>query len=92
MSDVMVVPTTATEIVGSWIRENRQRLGLTQKQLGMQVGLDQSEMSQVETGTRRVQAGELARIIITVGATPDWEAVAKGLYLPDSLVDLSDLA
>lgn len=93
MSETLILEDrdTAQEIVGAWVRENRVRLGLTQKELGFDVRLDQSEISQTEKGRRPVRPLELARLIVRFGTMPDWEAVAKGLYLTESFIELPDL-
>jgi transcriptional regulator with XRE-family HTH domain len=47
---------------GERVREARQLLGMTQRQLGNAVGLDASAISRLEQGSRAIRLGEAARI------------------------------
>lgn len=47
---------------GERVREARQLLGLTQRQLGNAVGLDASAISRLEQGSRAIRLGEAAHI------------------------------
>ncbi len=40
-----------TDHIGQWIRQERERLGLTQTALAFRVGMTQSRISQYEGGT-----------------------------------------
>lgn len=47
---------------GEHVREARQLLGMTQRQLGNAVGLDASAVSRLEQGLRAIRLGEAAQI------------------------------
>jgi Zn-dependent peptidase ImmA (M78 family)/DNA-binding XRE family transcriptional regulator len=53
--------------LGGRILAVRQRLGLTQEELGRPLGLDKSAISRIERGERRVDSYELAVIAETLG-------------------------
>lgn len=55
----MIKPITQTEI-GSRIRQARDRIGMSQKDLAQAVGRDQKAISEYESGTRKIYAVELA--------------------------------
>lgn len=55
----MTKPITQTEI-GSRIRQARERIGMSQKDLAQAVGRDQKAISEYESGTRKIYAVELA--------------------------------
>ena len=51
------------------LREVRLEAGLTQKELGMLLDADQSEVSHWETGEKRLDLIEIAQIVDAVGLT-----------------------
>lgn len=57
--------------VGARIRATREAAGLSQQQLSELIGVSRSGISKIESGSRDVSAGELAKIAAIVGASVD---------------------
>ncbi len=55
----MTKPITQADI-GSHIRQARERIGMSQKDLAQAVGRDQKAISEYESGSRKMYASELA--------------------------------
>lgn len=55
----MTKPITQADI-GTHIRQARERIGMSQKDLAQAVGRDQKAISEYESGTRKIYAVELA--------------------------------
>lgn len=55
----MTKPITQADI-GTHIRQARERIGMSQKDLAQAVGRDQKAISEYESGTRKMYASELA--------------------------------
>lgn len=56
-----------SEMLGTRIREARERAGLKQGELGSAVGLDRTAVNKIEGGVRKVTALELSAISIALG-------------------------
>lgn len=63
MHDSKVTPTH--ELMRKW----RERLRLTQEELGERVGMEQYTISRIETGSQEVSASNLERIVQAMGLT-----------------------
>jgi transcriptional regulator with XRE-family HTH domain len=65
--------------------ETRQRLGITQEQLGERLGKPQSYISKSERHERRIDVAEFRLFVIALGLEPESEfsTVASALALPD---------
>lgn len=63
--------TTAGQLCAR-IVEARKAAGLSQADLARAADLPVTGMSKIETGTRKVSSGELARIARACGRTLDW--------------------
>ena len=67
--------------LGSRLAEARKAVGLTQADLGREVGLDRTAVTKIETGARSVDSLELSRIAAALKRPVDWF-----LILPPPLV------
>lgn len=76
------------EICGQRIREKRKILGLTQEQLAHEVGVQQSSISDVETGSGTVGRETLARIATVLGESVDTLMGLDGM--PNELRDFEN--
>src|SRR3990172_769666 len=56
--------------IGLEIRLLRERRGMTSKDLAARLGLSQSQMSRLEKGQRRIDAGLLNRVAEALGVAP----------------------
>ena len=45
--------------VGLWIKQNRQKMGLSQKDLAEAIGISYQQLQKYETGANRISAGRL---------------------------------
>lgn len=63
MHGCRVTPTH--ELMRKW----RERLRLTQEELGERVGMEQYTISRIETGSQEVSASNLERIVQAMGLT-----------------------
>lgn len=61
--------------LGDWIAEQRIRAQFTQEALAVAIGLDQASISRIESGDRRLQFDEFARICAALDVAS--EEVAK---------------
>ena len=57
--------------IGNLIADLRRRLGWSQRQLAHEVRLDQSAVSRIEAGSRRVSASELQRVADLLNVSAD---------------------
>jgi transcriptional regulator with XRE-family HTH domain len=57
--------------VGDQVRQARQSSGLSQAELGQQVGLERTMIAKIEAGTRRVDALELIRLAAALDVSID---------------------
>ena len=55
--------------VGAIIRERREQIGMTQKQLGAKIGVSFRQISKYESGEHSVPAGNFAYIADALGCT-----------------------
>ncbi len=65
-----MTPVDDTQI-GIYLRESREKRGITARRVAEEIGLDPSAYSRVETGTRKLTAGELVRAADTLGMSVD---------------------
>jgi Zn-dependent peptidase ImmA (M78 family)/transcriptional regulator with XRE-family HTH domain len=67
--------------LGARLRGHRERAGLSQEQLGREIGLDRSAVNRVESGARRLTALELADVarVLDVRMTTFFEDPAPAL-------------
>jgi len=86
-------------LIGGRIRELRKRCNLTQVELAMRVGIQQSDLSRIENGEYRVSLDTLFRLLrvfdLTIGQFFDQLATSRGLggldpVLVERLRDLSE--
>jgi transcriptional regulator with XRE-family HTH domain len=59
----------AQRALGRALRELRMRSGLTQKQLGLRAGADDTYLSQVENGQRDIRWSTVTRLLYALDAT-----------------------
>jgi len=59
----------AQRALGRALRELRNRAGLTQKELGVRAGADDTYLSQVETGQRDIRWSTVTRLLHALNAT-----------------------
>ena len=60
--------------IATRLRLARNQAGLSQGQVGSQLGLQRPSVSEIEAGRRRVTAEELARMAGLYGVSMDWLA------------------
>jgi transcriptional regulator with XRE-family HTH domain len=60
---------TSQRALGGALRELRNRAGLTQKELGVRAGADDTYLSQVETGHRDIRWSTVTRLLRALDAT-----------------------
>lgn len=75
-------------MLGNWLRRTRRARGLTQDAIGRAVGLDQPQISRIETGDRAATAEEFLALLLVLGVH-DVRAVvvdAAGIGLSPGLV------
>jgi transcriptional regulator with XRE-family HTH domain len=71
MNDDATDPIEAAQrALGRALRELRQRAGLTQKELGLRAGANDTYLSQVETGQRDIRWSTVTRLLHALDATP----------------------
>ena len=58
--------------IGERIKEERERLELTQKELGRKIGVCREIMSQIENGARDIKTERLVRLADALGVTADY--------------------
>ncbi|WP_243791825.1 helix-turn-helix transcriptional regulator [Saccharopolyspora gloriosae] len=63
--------TPKARALGAELRECRTAAGLTQQQLGEQIGISYVSISRYETGTRTPKPEDVAQILATLGVTGD---------------------
>lgn len=68
---------------GKLVRAHRQRLGLTQDQLGERVGLSRTSITNIEQGRQKILLHQLFRLAESLEISPD-------LLLPTKLAGESD--
>lgn len=77
---------------GEWIRQNRERLGLSQRRLAREIGLSPGYISQLENGTERDSGSirhvspETARKFGEKFGVEEDEALTRAGYIPDAAV------
>jgi transcriptional regulator with XRE-family HTH domain len=59
------------ETLGSEVQRARQRMGLSQDELGQQTGLGQTVVSRIESGARKIDLVELVRIATVLHTSVD---------------------
>lgn len=65
--------------LGKRIRALRTTKGLTQKKLALRIGIQQSSLSELETGESKIASGDtLVRLAEVLECSPDWLATGKG--------------
>ncbi len=64
------VPTAGS--IGQRIAMARNDIGLSQSQLALQLGMDRTAIAKMESGTRKVSAGELVRLAMALDRPIDW--------------------
>jgi transcriptional regulator with XRE-family HTH domain len=70
MNDDATDPIEAAQrALGRALRELRRRAGLTQKELGLRAGADDTYLSQVETGQRDIRWSTVTRLLHALDAT-----------------------
>jgi transcriptional regulator with XRE-family HTH domain len=70
MNDDATDPIEAAQrALGRALRELRQRAGLTQKELGLRAGANDTYLSQVETGQRDIRWSTVTRLLHALDAT-----------------------
>ena len=57
-------------ILGRNVRTARKRLGLSQEQLALEVGMKRSYLSDLERGTRNPSVKAIARLATALGIAP----------------------
>jgi transcriptional regulator with XRE-family HTH domain len=67
--DAMDPIEAAQRALGRALRELRNRAGLTQKELGVRAGADDTYLSQVETGQRDIRWSTVTRLLHALNAT-----------------------
>jgi transcriptional regulator with XRE-family HTH domain len=70
MNDDATDPIEAAQrALGRALRELRRRAGLTQKELGLRAGANDTYLSQVETGQRDIRWSTVTRLLHALDAT-----------------------
>jgi transcriptional regulator with XRE-family HTH domain len=70
MDDDTTDPILASQrALGAALRELRNRVGLTQKELGARASADDTYLSQVETGHRDIRWSTVTRLLRALDAT-----------------------
>lgn len=54
--------------IGAALRDMRKQRGLTQRELGRRVGLDQKKVSLIENGNPNIRVDSLLRLLSALGA------------------------
>jgi HTH-type transcriptional regulator/antitoxin HipB len=54
--------------IGAALRDMRKQQGLTQRELGRRVGLDQKKVSLIENGNPNIRVDSLLRLLSALGA------------------------
>lgn len=54
-------------LIGRRIRERRKLAGMSQAELGKELGYSHSAISRIELGTRRLEMGDLERLAAALG-------------------------
>jgi transcriptional regulator with XRE-family HTH domain len=79
LEDAEKTAALGTRVIGAGVRAGRLRLGWSQRQLAWRVGVSQSAISRLESGTLQgMRLRTLARIVGVLEASP-------GYAFPDSL-------
>jgi len=73
------------EGIGDRLREERQRAGISQRELARRLGLSASMISQLESGMSRPSVGTLYAIVTELGVSLD--RVIRGEEFPDQETD-----
>ncbi|KJR99958.1 MAG: transcriptional regulator [Desulfobulbaceae bacterium BRH_c16a] len=58
----------SAKAIGAVLRDMRKQQGLTQKELGRRVGLDQKKVSLIENGNPNIRLDSLLRLLSALGA------------------------
>ena len=58
-------------ILAQELSQRRKRLGMSQTALAEELGIDQTSVSKIEAGARRISAHTALRWLVTLGATAD---------------------
>jgi len=58
-----MIPITSPNILGRALRQHRNKLGLTQKQVGSKFNIRQASISKIETGSPGVSLDTLFRLM-----------------------------
>ena len=66
----MTATRTAGELLGDHVRELRQKRGLTQTDLAQRLGVPQSRISEIESGTRVPNLVTLLRLAAALECKP----------------------
>ena len=66
----MTKASTAGELLGDHVRDLRQKGGLTQADLALRMGLPQSRISEIESGTRVPNLVTLLRLAAALECKP----------------------
>lgn len=66
----MEVARTAGEVFGARVREIRQKLGITQVELGERLGFPQNRVSEIENGSRSPTLVTILRLAIALQCKP----------------------
>ncbi len=64
-----------------WIIENREKCGISQATLANQIGMKQSVIAKIESGTRKLRIDEFFRICDSLNISEDlFTSFISGLY------------
>lgn len=66
----MIDRTKTCKQFGGYVREQRRWAGLTQKQLGAEISMDQAQISRVERGEVCPRLDTIVRLLAVLGADP----------------------
>jgi transcriptional regulator with XRE-family HTH domain len=66
----MTTTRTAGELLGGHVRELRQKRGLTQNDLAQRLGVPQSRISEIESGTRMPNLVTMLRLAAALDCKP----------------------
>ncbi len=64
------VPQPVDVIVGSRVRQQRMKLGMSQEKLGEALGISFQQIQKYEKGTNRIGASRLSQIAAALGIAP----------------------
>lgn len=73
-----MVHIKSTESLGTWIRHERKRQGLTQKQLSGLIGVSERFIGELERGKATAEVGKVLHVLNNLGAQLSVKARGQG--------------